>query len=25
VHCLVAAFFGVIGINEHARVMMRSD
>lgn len=25
VHRLVAAFFGVIGINEHARVMMRSN
>ena len=25
VHRLVAAFFGVIGISEHARIMMRSD
>jgi anti-anti-sigma regulatory factor len=25
VHRLVAAFFGVIGINEHARIVMRSD
>ena len=25
VHRLVAAFFGVIGINEHARIMMRSN
>ena len=25
VHRLVATFFGVIGINEHARVMMRSN
>lgn len=25
VHRLVAAFFGVIGINEHARILMRSN
>jgi len=25
VHRLVAAFFGVIGINEHARIMLRAD
>ena len=25
VHRLVAAFFGVIGINEHARIMIRSN
>jgi anti-anti-sigma regulatory factor len=24
-HRLVAAFFGVIGINEHARILMRSN